>query len=158
MTWYALNSMQDEKVAHDLRAASVPVIRPFYSLSYWDRATSRRVSRQYPLLPGHLLVETSSVPTGVTRHSFVFLKDHASGLPLRVHDAEHLIARMMRGEFDVRSGDDAVRLSVGDMVSIAVLGLIGEVVSVARRTCQVLVSSGSQSRVVNAPRAGLALV
>lgn len=106
-----------------------------------------------PLLPGHLLLETSSVPAGATRHSLRFYRDHTSGLPLRVRDAEDLIARCMRGDFDQRSGSSEV-FSVGDMVLVAVLGVAGEVLSVARRVCSVLV----MGRVVTVPRAGLSLV
>lgn len=153
MTWHALAVSKDEVVAAEIAALGIAVARPMCKITYWDGRKSVRVSRTQPLLPGYILVGSASLPQGFTRHWHEFLVDHASGLPLRVHDANELILRCERGEYDVCT-DDVSTLSVGDQVLVAALGLVGEVLSVFRRRCMVVVGG----REVSVPRAGLALV
>lgn len=153
MTWHALAVSKDEVVAAEIAALGIAVARPMHKVTYWDSRKSVRVTRSHPLLPGYLLVGSSSLPHGFTRHWHEFLVDHASGLPLRVHDANDLILRCERGEYDVNTDSVSV-LSVGDKVLVTALGLVGEVLSVFRRKCTVVIGA----REVSVPRAGLALV
>lgn len=153
MTWHALATSKDEIVATEVAALGIAVARPMHRLTYWDSRKSVRVTRSQPLLPGYLLVGASSLPRGFTRHWYEFLVDHTSGIPLRVHDANDLILRCERGEYDVNT-DDVTALSVGDQVLVAALGVVGEILAVFRRKCVVAISD----REVSVPRAGLALV
>lgn len=126
MDWFALETRRDDKVAEDLAAASISVVRPTYRFSYWDNRRSVTMTRDVSLLPGYLLVGESCIPTNTTRHWFSFMKS-ASGLPLRVPDAALLIARCERGEFDVIPHKKSF-YEAGAMVLVSSLGLIGEVV------------------------------
>lgn len=142
MGWFALRTYRDEDVAEELSAANIQVFRPFFQVEYWDRVRSVTMVRQQALLSGYLLVGQPHLPVRATRHWCEFLKDHTSGLSLRVPEAELLIARCQNGEFDVRKSEPSL-VTVGARVLVELLGRSGEVIrTLGRRQYEVLLDNG----------------
>jgi hypothetical protein len=153
MTWYALNAPRCRLVAADLSAAGVRVERPVYTVDFWHPRHSVRVSRVHPLLPGYLLVGQALLPLGISRHWHSFMTG-SSGEPLVVHDADSLLQRAARGEFDVVLGRHP-RVEIGDRVVVTVLGLSGVVLRRVRRAdYEVELDGGSTPRLC-VPATGL---
>lgn len=155
MGWFALHTYRDKDVAEELSAANISVFLPSFQVEYWDRVRSVVTVRQQALLPGYLLVGQPHLPVRATRHWCEFLKDHTSGLSLRVPEADRLIARCQSGEFDLRKDDVSV-VDVGARVVVALLERTGEVVRrLSRRQYEVLLDGG---KTVSVGEKGLSLV
>jgi len=155
MGWYFLRARRDVEVAADLSAVGIVAMRPEYRIEFWHPRKSVVVERTASLLPGHLLVSTPLLPVNSTRHSCDFLRDHESGRPLRVPEADALLERCARGEFDViRHRGAPEPIPVGTAVMVDFLGLLGLVVECVRGICRVVLDRGGH---VTVPQGGLSL-
>src|SRR3569833_3450156 len=126
MDWYALRTRDDERVLSDLTLADIVAFRPMYVREWWSSRMSRVMTRQEALTPDILLVRQSVVPEGATREWHEFMRDHSSGRPLRVPEADEFIARCERGDFDLRK-DEPGHFDAGSRVRVVVLDLEGVV-------------------------------
>jgi hypothetical protein len=122
-----------------------------YTVEFWHPRKSVVVKRQHPLMPGYLLVNTPTLPASATRHWCQFLG--AGGSPLAVRDADDIILRSQRGDYDVHRDDEFI--PDGTRVLVFVLGLVGRVVRRVRRQYEVLLDAG---RRVSVGQSGLAIV
>lgn len=142
MDWYALRTRDDERVLADLTEAGIRAFRAMYTREWWSARRSRTMTRTEPLIPGLLLVGQPVVPLGITRYWHEFLSDHVSGRPLRVPEADDLISRCERGEFDLRK-DEPGHFDKGSRVRVVVLGLEGVVdIRYSKHRFQVLLDIG----------------
>lgn len=132
MGWYALRVMEDVAVEGDLRQASIVVRRLTYRHEYWDGRKSVVAAREFPLMPGYLLVGQPTIPVNTTRRWHDFLRDAGTGRPMSVRDADEIISRCEAGEFDVRHTSPG-HFEEGARVLVKMLGLLGVVLRRAKK-------------------------
>lgn len=142
MDWFALRVRDDERVLRDLTTAGIRAFRAMYRREWWNGRKSVTMVRHESLLPGVLFVGEPVIPLGVTRVWHEYLSDHSSGRPLRVPEADDLIARCERGEFDLRK-DEPGHFDRGSRVRVVMLAQEGVVeLRISKHRYQVLLDIG----------------